>query len=155
MTTDTDLLHLFRPKTAAFSIVMLVSALTACAGQADPPLGSSSPSGNHFLPTGMATITPQYNRISIDRTRDPAPTVPWQLVRVDRQENRIYLSASSSGCSHPNKVRVTETAASIQVTVTGTGGGDPCSMQYVTLIGYVQLSSIGDRTITGNASSQN
>jgi hypothetical protein len=100
----------------------------------------------------MATVTPQYNEISIDRTTDSAPTLPWQLVRVDRQENRIYLSASSSGCSHPNSVKVTETASSIQVTVTGTGGGDPCSMQYVTLIGYVQLSSIGDREITGNAS---
>jgi hypothetical protein len=130
---------------------MLVAALTACAGKADPPLGSIPPSGNSVLPTGMATITPPYNEVSIDRTTDPAPTVPWQLVRVDRQENRIYLSASTAGCSHPNTVRVTETASSIEITVTGTGGGDPCGMQYVTLMGYVQTGSIGDREITGNA----
>jgi hypothetical protein len=74
------------------------------------------------------------------------------LVRVDRHENRIYVSASNTGCSHPNTVRVTETASSIQIAVTGTGGGDPCSMQHVTLVGYVQLSSIGDREVIGNAS---
>ncbi|MDQ0672989.1 hypothetical protein QFZ36_000550 [Pseudarthrobacter siccitolerans] len=47
---------------------------------------------------------------------------------------------------------VTETAASPQVTVTSAGSGDPCSMQCVTMIGYVQLSSIGDREVIGNAS---
>lgn len=138
-------------RAATFSTVVLVAALTACAGQAHLPLGSSPPTGKPVLPTGMATITPQYAELPIERTTDPAPTVPWQLVSVDRQENRIYLSASSSGCSHPNTVRVTETASSILITITGTGGGDPCSMQYVTLIGYVQLSSIGDREVTGDA----
>ncbi|MDQ0690842.1 hypothetical protein QF047_001802 [Arthrobacter sp. W4I7] len=39
-----------------------------------------------------------------------------------------------------------------QVTVTSAGSGDPCSMQCVTMIGYVQLSSIGDREVIGNAS---
>ncbi|MCQ6272838.1 hypothetical protein M8J71_20480 [Pseudarthrobacter sp. R1] len=150
MTTDTDVLRRFRLRTATFCMVMLVAALTSCAGQADPPLGSTPPPGQPALPIG--TVAPQYGELPMDHIPDPASTVPWQLVRVDRQENRIYLSASSSGCSHPNTVRVTETASSIQVTVTGTGGGDPCSMQYVTLIGYVQLSSIGDREITGNAS---
>lgn len=77
--------------------------------------------------------------------------MPWQLIRVDREENRIYLSASTSGCSKPETVRVTESTSSIQLTVTGTGGSEPCSMQYVTLIGYVQLSSIGGREVTGNA----
>jgi hypothetical protein len=124
--------------------------LTACAGQADPPLGSSPPLDKPALP--IETITPQYSELTIDRRTDPAPTVPWQLIKVDPQENRIYLVASSSGCSHPNTVRVTETASSIQITVTGTGNGNPCSMQYVTLIGYVQLSSIGEREVIGNAS---
>jgi len=150
MTTDTDALRRFRPRIATFCIVMLAAALTACAGQANPPLGSTPPSGQPILPIG--TVSPQYGELPIDRTTDPAPTVPWQLVRVDRQENRIHLSASTAGCSHPNTVRVTETASSIQITVTGTGGGDPCSMQYVTLIGYVQLSSICDREVIGNAS---
>lgn len=137
-------------RAATFCIVVLVAALTACAGQAHPPLGSSPPSEKPALPIG--TVSPQYGELPIDRRTDSVPTVPWQLIRVDRQENRIYLSASTTGCSHPNTVRVTETASSIQITVTGTGGGDPCSMQYVTLIGYVQLSSIGDREVIGNAS---
>ena len=63
------------------------------------------------------------------------PTVPWQLVTVDRQENGVHLSASSSGCRHPRGVRVTESDSSIRITVTGTGGSEPCGMQHVTLIG--------------------
>ncbi|WP_258802367.1 hypothetical protein [Pseudarthrobacter sp. NS4] len=81
------------------------------------------------------------------------PTVPWQLVRVDRQENRVYLSASTTGCSHPKGVRATESGSSIHITVTGTGESEPCSMRHVTLIGYVQLGTIGDRKITGYTSS--
>lgn len=149
MSMDTDVPRRYRVKAATFSI-MVLAALTACVGRADPPLGSSPPTGKPVLP--IETITPQYNELPLDRTTDPAPTVPWQLIKIDRQENRIHLSASSSGCSHPNTVRVTETASSIQISVTGTGGGDPCSMQYVTLIGYVQLNSIGDREVIGNAS---
>ncbi|WP_285290253.1 hypothetical protein [Arthrobacter sp. ISL-5] len=34
----------------------------------------------------------------------------------------------------------------------GSIDSEPGSMQYVTLIGYVQLSSIGDREVIGNAS---
>jgi hypothetical protein len=146
---SSNVIHRLRPSAVTFGAAVLGAVLTACAGQADPPLGTSPPIEKPVLP--IETITPQYAQLTIDRTTDPAPTVPWQLIKVDPQENRIYLSASSSGCSHPRKVRVTETAASIQITVTGAGGGDPCSMQYETLMGYVQLGSIGDRQVTGNA----
>ena len=139
-----------RPSAAAFGAAVLAAVLTACAGQTGPPLGTSPPIDKQVTP--IETITPHYAELTIDRTTDPAPTVPWQLIKVDPQENRIYLSASSSGCSHPRKVRVTETAASIEITVTGTGGGEPCSMQYETLTGYIQLGSIGDRQVTGNTS---
>lgn len=105
-----------------------------------PPLGSRPPSGTAVLP--METVTPQYRELEVDQSAEPFPTMPWQLVRVDRQENWVYLSASTTGCSHPRKVRVTESGTSIRITVTGTGGSEPCSMQYETLIGYVQLGSI-------------
>src|SRR4051812_48130672 len=35
-------------------------------------------------------------------------------------------------------------------TVTGAGGSAPCSMQYITLIGYIHLDSIGNRQAAGN-----
>ena len=140
----------FRLGAATFCTVVLAAALTACAGQADPPLGSSPPTGKAVLP--IETITPQYSELTIDRATGPAPIVSWELIKVDPQENRVYLSASTAGCTNPEKVRVTETASSIQITVTGTSGSEPCTMQYVTLIGYVQLSSIGDRQVIGNAS---
>ena len=144
----TEVLRRFQLGFLTSCAVMLAAALTACAGM-DPPLDSSPPTGKAALP--VETITPQYSELPIDRTSGPAPAVPWQLIRVDREENRIYLSASTSGCSKPETVRVTESASSIQLTVTGTSGSEPCSMQYVTLIGYVQLSSIGGREVTGNA----
>jgi hypothetical protein len=148
---STDAAHRFLARAATNSALMLAAALTACAGQAGPPLGSEPPPGKPVtLP--VETITPQYSELTIDRTSGPAPTVPWQLMKVDRHENRIHLSASTSGCSHPKTVRVTETPSTVQVTVTGTGDTEPCSMQYITLIGYIQLDLIGDRQVIGNAS---
>lgn len=69
---------------------------------------------------------------------------------MDKQENRIYLSAASTGCLTPNRVRLTETDSSIEITVTGLNCGEPCTMQHVALLGYVQLDSIGQRQIRGN-----
>lgn len=119
----------FRRPTNTLGFVLLVAGLTGCAGQTGPPLGSSPPSGSPVSPTGTATLAPQYNELTIDRTSGPAPTVPWQLIRVDHQENRIYLSASTTGCTAPEKVRVTESVSSIRITVTGTSGSEPCTMQ--------------------------
>lgn len=42
-------------RAAIFSTVMLVAAMTSCAGQAGPPLGSSPPTGKAVLP--VETIT--------------------------------------------------------------------------------------------------
>lgn len=147
-----DAAHRLLPWAATISTLMLAAALTACTGQAaGPPLDSEPPLGNPVTPP-VETITLQYNEITIDRTSGPAPTVPWQLVKLDRDENRIYLSASTSGCSQPKTVRVSETPESVQVSVTGTGDAGPCSMQYTTLIGYIQLDSIGGREVMGNVS---
>lgn len=138
-------------RAATITSLMLATALTACTGQAGPPLASEPPPGRSVTQP-VETITPQYSELAIDRTSGPTPTVPWHLVRVDRNENRVYLSASTSGCSQPKTVRVSETPSIVRVTVTGTGDTNPCSMQYMTLIGYIQLDSIGDREITGNGS---
>jgi hypothetical protein len=102
--------------------------------------------------SGIATIVPDYQELPVDQTTGPTATVPWHLLRVDHQENRIYLSASSAGCSTPEKVRLTESPATIAITVTGTGGSGPCTMQSLTLVGFVHVVSIGDRQITGNSS---
>jgi len=81
------------------------------------------------------------------------PTVPWSLVRVDRDLNRIYLAASSSGCVTPTKVRIGETSTSITLTVVGVGGTEPCTREKTTMIGYVTSKSpLGNRTILGNTS---
>lgn len=139
-----------RVAAATVSGLMVAVALTGCGEPGPPPPGSSPPTGIAVSP--IETVSPQYGELQVDRSTDPVPTVPWQLVRVDRQENRVYLTASSSGCSQPRGVRVTESDSSIRITVTGTGGSEPCSMQYVTLIGYVQLNSLGDRQVIGNTS---
>lgn len=103
---------------------------------------------------GLATIVPvpDYQELPVDKTTGPAATVPWHLIRVDRQENRIYLSASSVGCSTPEKVRLTESPATITITMTGTSTSGPCTMESRTLVGYVHVDKIGDRQITGNSS---
>jgi len=68
-------------------------------------------------------ITPTYNELVIDTsTSNDGPTLPWSLVRVDRDLNRIYLTASNSDCVFPKKVRLEETSTSITLTVVGVGG---------------------------------
>lgn len=63
---------------------------------------------------------------------------------IFRLPRAAAASPRQSGCP--------ETPSIVRVTVTGTGDTNPCSMQYMTLIGYIQLDSIGDREITGNGS---
>ena len=99
-----------------------------------------------------AGITPNFRELPLDQTTQPAETVPWHLIRVDLKENRVYLSASSVDCTTPEKVRLTQSASEIKISVTGQHAGEPCSAQHVTLVGYVQIGSIGERQVTGNSS---
>jgi hypothetical protein len=134
------------------SALLLAAALGACAERAEPPAGTSAPSETRVPPqTGVSTIKPEYRELPVEASTEPGETVPWHLIKVDLQENRIYLSASSKGCITPNKVRLTETDTSIEITVTGLNGREPCTMQHVTLLGYVHVDSIGQRQIRGNA----
>jgi hypothetical protein len=134
--------------------MMLSSAsLAACAEQPGPPVGIGAPPSKSFpTPSGMPTITLDYRELAVDQGTGPADTVPWHLVRVDHKQNRIYLSASSVGCTTPEKVRVSESASRITITVTGPSTKGPCTAQSLTLIGYVQIGSIGDRQVAGNSS---
>ena len=135
---------------------LAVSSTASLGGSAEEPVPSAGiaapPSKSFPEQPGIATIIPDYQELAVDQTTGPAATVPWHLIRVDHQENRIYLSASSAGCSTPEKVRLTESTASVTITVTGTSTSGPCTMQHVTLVGYVHLGSIGGRQITGNSS---
>jgi hypothetical protein len=84
-------------------------------------------------------------------TSNAGPTLPWSLVKVDRDLNRIYLTASNSNCVFPKKVRIKETSTSITLTVVGVGGKEPCTAQKVTRFGYVTPKSpIGNRNIRGD-----
>lgn len=100
----------------------------------------------------MHKITPTYHELVIDTsTSNDRPTLPWALVRVDRDLNRIYLTASNSECVFPQRVRIQETPTSMTLTVVGVGGKEPCTAQKATMFGYVTTKSpIGNRKIAGN-----
>jgi hypothetical protein len=46
-------------------------------------------------------ITPLSNRLPTDSSQATGETVPWTLMRIDNEKNRIYLSAGSIGCLVP------------------------------------------------------
>ena len=133
--------------------VLSTASLAACGEQAGPPQPPAAPPATRLSPQpGISTITPNFRELPLDQTTQPAETVPWHLIRVDLKENRVYLSASSVDCTTPEKVRLTQSASEIKISVTGQHAGEPCSAQHVTLVGYVQIGSIGERQVTGNSS---
>ncbi|MCX6497837.1 MAG: hypothetical protein NTU93_03420 [Arthrobacter sp.] len=139
--------------------ILSIATLAACGEPtvpAAPPLASpplAAPPATKLPPQpGISTITPPFTELPLDRTTEPAVTLPWHLIRVDLKENRVYLSSSSEGCTTPEKVRLTESASEIKISVTGPRGGEPCTARSLTLVGYVQIGSIGERRVTGNAS---
>jgi hypothetical protein len=100
-------------------------------------------------------ITPLSNRLPTDSSPATGEVVPWTLVRIDNEKNRIYLSAGSVGCLVPSVVHLQETPTEIDIAVTGApssaSSGSPCTAQKVTLVGYVRLdSSVDGRRIVGN-----
>ena len=100
----------------------------------------------------MQGITPTYKELVIDTsTSNDGPTLPWALVRVDRDLNRIYLTASNSDYVFPTRARIEETSTSITLTVVGVGGKGACTAQKVTMFGYVTSKiPIGNRSIQGD-----
>ena len=88
--------------------------------------------------------TPLSNRLPTDSPPVTGETVPWTLVRIDNEANRIYLSAGQVSCAVPSVVHLQETATEIIIAVTGAQSsapfGSPCTAQKVSLVGYVQLN---------------
>jgi hypothetical protein len=101
----------------------------------------------------ITAITPNANQLPVDRSPATGETLPWKLVRVDEEKNRIYLSADQVGCAVPSVVHLQETPSEIVIAVTGApSAGGPCTAQKVSLVGFVQLAEpIGGRPIMGNA----
>jgi hypothetical protein len=130
-----------------------MASLAACGEQTGPPRPPAAPLATQLSPQpGISTITPNFRELPLDQTTQPAETVPWHLIRADLNENRVYISASSFDCTTPEKVRLTESASEIKISVTGERASEPCTAKQVTLVGYVQIGSIGDRQVTGNNS---
>jgi hypothetical protein len=101
--------------------------------------------------SGIQTITAASNEIRVDTTSGSAgANVPWTLVRIDKVNNRIYLSAGQISCVMPDTVHLQETSSEIVLSVTGKPASAPCAAQKVTLAGYVQLSvPVDGRRIVG------
>jgi hypothetical protein len=112
--------------------------------QASPP-SKSSPN--------ITAITPDANQLPVDSSPATGETIPWKLVKVDGDKNRIYLSAEQAGCAVPSVVHLQETTSEIVIAVTGatSSATGPCTAQKVSLVGYVQLSGpVAGRRIAGN-----
>lgn len=133
--------------------VLSTGSMTACGEQSAPPQLPAAPPASKLAPQpGISAITPEFRELQLNRSAEPAETLPWHLIRLDLNENRVYLSASSVMCTTPEKVRLIETASEIKISVTGTRRSEPCTAQSITLVGYVQLGSIGGRQVTGDSS---
>lgn len=132
--------------------VAILGLMSCSAGEQQP--GGSKPAS--VTPPGKTSpsihaITPLANRLPIDSSAATGETVPWALVRIDNEKNRIYLSAGQVSCAVPSVVHLRETPTEIILAVIGPPSGSPCTAQKMSLVGYVQLNDpIGGRRIVGN-----
>lgn len=151
------------------AVVALLGLISCSAGGPQPggsqpasvtPPAKTSPSIHAITPPAKASpsvhvITPLANRLPTDSSPATGETVPWTLVRVDNEKDRIYLSAGQVSCAVPSVVHLQETPTEIIIAVTGPPSSAssyiPCTAQKVTLVGYVQLNDpVGGRRIVGN-----
>jgi hypothetical protein len=65
------------------------------------------------------------------------PYVPWKLIEIDKQQNRIYLSATGADCVVPTSVQVQESSTTIILAVRGVEQQEPCTAESRSLIGYI------------------
>jgi hypothetical protein len=150
-----------RTATATFVAVAAVLGLMSCSA-GEPPPGASQPASvtppaapQAKTSPPIQASTPLSNRLPTDSSPVTGETVPWTLVRIDNEANRIYLSAGQVSCAVPSVVHLRETPMEIIIAVTGAQSsapvGSPCTAQKVSLVGYVQLNGpVGGRRIVGN-----
>ncbi|MCZ2401884.1 hypothetical protein IV498_01470 [Paenarthrobacter sp. Z7-10] len=77
-------------------------------------------------------------------------SLPWRLLHVDPDTNRIYLSSTIRACNEPVRFRFEEEPDTIVITVAGTAipAGGLCPQHVTVRTGYLQLpGSLGGRDI--------
>lgn len=120
------------------------------------PAASTSPEATPPSKTSpsITAVTPSANQLPVALSPATGETIPWKLVKVDEEKNRIYLSAGQVGCAVPSVVHLQEKPSEIVIAVSGapSSASGPCTAQKVSLVGYVQLSGpVAGRRIVGNA----
>lgn len=104
--------------------------LNACSKSSDPaPRGRDL--ANQPFPTKAA---PQSDNVKI----------PWELIRINKNNDRVSLSASTHHqCVRPSFAVVLEHADQIAISVYGrkstTSPSDACNASRTTLVGYVEV----------------
>lgn len=129
------------------------SALPGHDGLSSPPSAepgpAPTPSLSRPLPAGAIPIDDD-SALPVVAGDTGAPTVAWRLIRVDAQDDRVYLAAAEGpGCVIPWKVRLTSSPQTIGITVVGMAERPPCTAQKLTLVGYVAVpGGIRGRAVT-------
>lgn len=117
------------------AVVALVLALAGCGSSQSPSATPAPtwPSGDPF-PLVAAPVD--------------GPRLSWDLVRVDPEQDRVYLTVSKQGCTIPQEVEFSETATTVTLAVVGVELSEPCTADARALTGYVQLpTALGDRQV--------
>jgi hypothetical protein len=150
--------------TKGVAAVLIIGAalfgLLSC-GTGAPQNGGGQPAGStppQAAPPSKASpsitpIAPNANQLPVKSSPATGETIPWKLVKVDEEKNRIYLSAGQVGCDVPSVVHLQETPSEIIIAVSSmqSPADGPCTGQKVSLVGYVQLSEpVAGRRIVGN-----
>ena len=123
-------------------VLGIVAALSGCATTSTLPESSPTASPTASIPgPGVSTI-PAPAGVALLIVSGPAksrPSLPWSLIRVNRADSRIYLSATGPGrdCTTPVGAHVDETTQTVTIRVVGRSAHGPCTAQKLTMIGYV------------------
>ena len=147
---------MLRKHSAWLGALCLGFMLAACGSS--PPGGATSgnraTSGSGDTSSGEVSSppgSPDVPRLPVDTsTATPIESLPWTLTGVDRNLNRVYLSAQVRACNDPIRVRFGESSASIVVTLVGqrVPADTVCPLHVTIETGYVQIpDAIGSRSI--------
>lgn len=129
----------------AFATVTLAgcAATPQASGPSGPAMtGTSAPSSPSASPPQQSLLDQPF---PVDTAGSAhGPYVPWTLIRVDPNENRIYLSAESHDCVQPSAAHLSETSTTITVEVEGASTANAsgvCTLESRTLVGWITPQS--------------